>query len=248
MNLAMNDYTTETKTSILIVEDDVRLAALMQEYLTQSGMRVEIETRGDRACQRILEQPPDLVVLDLMLPGQDGFSICRSLRPQFTRPILMLTARDDDIDQVVGLEMGADDYVTKPIQPRVLLARIQALLRRCPTSTASLQQDHPDSLEVVFDAFRISVSTREVYLQGKLLDFTTNEFELLWLLARNAGRVVSRDQILAELRGIGYDGVDRSVDVGISRLRRKLGDDPEHPFRIKTVRGKGYLLAREAWK
>ncbi len=218
----------------------------MQEYLQQNAIDVFIEHRGDLACQRVIAETPDLVVLDLMLPGMDGLEICKAVRPQYSGPILMLTARDEDIDQVVGLEVGADDYVTKPVQPRVLLARIRALLRRMPRHE---QQQVPCAAEEVrLGAFRISAAARSAWLDGELLDLTTNEFELLWLLATHAGEILTRDMILDRLRGIGYDGLDRSVDIRISRLRKKLGDDTQRPFLIKTIRGKGYLFAKEAWE
>ncbi len=239
-----NSLVSCVNVDILLVEDDVRLAALVQEYLQQQGMRVAVEHRGDRACERILSASPDLVVLDLMLPGMDGLAICKAVRPRYSGPVLMLTARDEDIDQVVGLEVGADDYVTKPVQPRVLLARIRALLRRFPRAESSPAEQE----EVQIGCFRISAVAREACLGDELLDLTTNEFELLWLLATHAGEVLTRDTILDQLRGIGYDGLDRSVDIRVSRLRRKLGDDSQRPFRIKTIRGKGYLFAKEAWE
>jgi two-component system OmpR family response regulator/two-component system response regulator RstA len=236
---------------ILLVEDDKRLAALVQEYLQQQGLVVAIEYRGDRAVERIMEERPDLVVLDLMLPGKDGFEVCKEVRPGYTGSILMLTARDEDIDQVVGLEIGADDYVTKPVQPRVLLARIRVLLRRLAkpqnANGAAWRCEPHGCRELRFGQLHINAATREVRVHGELVDFTTTEFELLWLLAGRAGKILSRDDILEALRGISYDGVDRSVDLRFSRLRKKLGDDPVRPTRIKTVRGKGYLFVSESW-
>ena len=232
---------------VLLVEDDVRLAALIQEYLQNQSINVSIEHRGDLACDRILNESPDLVVLDLMLPGLDGLSVCRTVRPKYDGPILMLTARDEDIDQVVGLEIGADDYVTKPVQPRVLLARIRALLRRFPKREPSPGTVTAVKTEHHYDTFKISATAREAWLDGAVVDLTTNEFELLWLLASRPGEILSRDIILENLRGIDYDGADRSVDLRISRLRKKLGDNTSHPTRIKTIRGKGYLLVKEAW-
>ncbi len=242
----MNASVTDTCARILLVEDDSRLAALTQEYLQQQAMRVSIEHRGDRACQRIVSECPDLVVLDLMLPGLDGLEVCKAVRSQYSGPILMLTARDEDIDQVVGLEIGADDYVTKPVQPRLLLARIRALLRRF--DGAADRVPYSAENEVRIGCFRMSMAAREAWLNDIPLALTTNEFELLWLLASHAGEVLSRDAILNQLRGIGFDGFDRSVDIRVSRLRKKLGDDTQRPFRIKTVRGKGYLFAKEAWE
>lgn len=231
-------------TRILLVEDDQRLADLTAEYLTKNDLQVSIESRGDTAETRILAEQPDLVILDVMLPGKDGFEVCRAVRQQYRGVILMLTARDEDFDQIFGLEMGADDYIAKPVQPRVLLARIKALLRRLPTAG-----DAPSNggEKMTFGQFNISQSTRTATLNGQMIDLTTAEFDLLWLLASHAGNVLSRDDLLLELRGIGFDGLDRSIDARISRLRRKLNDDPENPTRIKTVRGKGYLFSKHDW-
>ena len=229
--------------NILLVEDDERLAELTAEYLTKNDMKVAIEPRGDTAEARILAEQPDLVILDVMLPGKDGFEVCRAVRPNYRGVILMLTARDEDFDQILGLEMGADDYIAKPVQPRVLLARIKALLRRLPSADAPAAE----SEKMIFGQFNISQSTRTAMLTGQNIDLTTAEFDLLWLLANHAGNVLSRDDLLQELRGIGFDGLDRSIDARISRLRKKLNDDPENPTRIKTVRGKGYLFSKHDW-
>jgi two-component system OmpR family response regulator/two-component system response regulator RstA len=231
-------------TRILLVEDDQRLADLTAEYLSKNDFQVSIEPRGDTAEARILAEQPDLVMLDVMLPGKDGFEVCRAIRPKYHGIILMLTARDEDFDQIFGLEMGADDYISKPVQPRVLLARIKALLRRQPKTGDTPAGDHE---KMVFGQFNISQSTRSATLNGELIDLTTAEFDLLWLLASHAGNVLSRDDLLQELRGIGFDGLDRSIDARISRLRKKLNDDPENPTRIKTVRGKGYLFSKHDW-
>ena len=232
------------KTRILLIEDDERLALLTAEYLRKNDFTVDIEARGDTAETRILEANPDLVVLDVMLPGQDGFAVCRAVRPKYEGIILMLTARDEDIDQILGLELGADDYITKPVPPRLLLARIKALLRRAgPTGTETGDEDET----ITFGSFRISQQTRTAMLGGETIDLTTAEFDLLWLLASHAGNVLSRDDLLQQLRGIGFDGLDRSIDARISRLRKKLNDDPENPTRIKTVRGKGYLFSKHDW-
>ncbi len=230
----------EDMPQILIVEDDERLAMLTQDYLRKNGLDVAIETDGTRAIRRIIAEQPDLVVLDVMLPGSDGLTVCREVRAQYQQPILMLTARTDDMDQVLGLEMGADDYVAKPAQPRVLLARIRALLRRSDTAPV---ESSPQRLE--FGDLVIDNGGRSVTLNDELVDFTSAEYDLLWLLASNAGRILSREDIFERLRGIEYDGQDRSIDVRISRIRPKIGDDPENPKRIKTVRSKGYLFVKE---
>ncbi len=229
-------------TRILLVEDDERLAELTAEYLSRNELTVSIEPRGDIAENRIVTEQPDLVILDVMLPGKDGFEVCRAVRQAYRGVILMLTARDEDFDQILGLELGADDYIAKPVQPRVLLARIKALLRRLPSTN-----DTDDLESKVFGQFRISQATRTAVLNNQTIDLTTAEFDLLWLLASHAGNVLSRDDLLQELRGIGFDGLDRSIDARISRLRKKLNDDPENPTRIKTVRGKGYLFSKHDW-
>lgn len=227
--------------NILIVEDDERLATLTKEYLEHNGLNVSVEGDGAKAVDRILAERPDLVILDLMLPGEDGISICRRVRSQYYGQILMLTARADDLDEVLGLEMGADDYVAKPVRPRVLLARVRALLRRGATP--------PDAEPVVqssltFGPLVVDNSRREAWLDGGSIDLTSAEFDLLWLLCSNAGRILSREEIFAQLRGIEYDGQDRSIDVRVSRIRPKIGDDPIHPRLIKTVRSKGYLFVQ----
>jgi len=224
---------------VLIIEDDVRLAELTRDYLESNGFKVTVEGEGSRGVEQILALQPDLVILDLMLPGEDGLSICRRVRPDYAGPILMLTARTDDMDQVLGLEMGADDYVPKPVQPRVLLARMRALLRR-----AEIADQSGDS-RLSFGNLEVDSATREAWLEGERVDLTSAEFDLLWLLASNAGRVLTREEIFNNLRGIKYDGQDRSIDVRVSRIRPKIGDDPNHPHRIKTVRSKGYLFVKE---
>lgn len=234
---------------ILIVEDDERLADLTREYLESNGLTVTLESHGGNAVERIKSEQPDLVVLDLMLPGEDGLSICRRVRPAYTGPILMLTARTDDLDQVLGLEMGADDYVSKPVKPRVLLARIRALLRRVTEGNGANGEQAGTAEEPVrlqFNDLVVDRAMREAWLNDESIDLTSAEFDLLWLLASSAGRVLSREEIFTALRGIEYDGQDRSIDVRVSRIRPKIGDDPVHPRRIKTVRSKGYLFVKEA--
>lgn len=179
---------------ILIVEDDERLAELTREYLESNGLTVSLETHGGPAVERIRNEQPDLVVLDLMLPGEDGLSICRRVRPFYSGPIIMLTARTDDLDQVLGLEMGADDYIGKPVKPRVLLARIRAMLRRV-TETGQSAGDEAGGEEPVrlqFNDLVVDRSMREAWLNDESIDLTSAEFDLLWLLASNAGRVLSR--------------------------------------------------------
>jgi DNA-binding response OmpR family regulator len=234
---------TNTTIDILLIEDDRRLAELTAEYFRQNGLSVAVEERGDRAMARFHETRPRIVLLDLMLPGANGLDLCHELRQIFEGPILIFTARDSDVDQVIGLEAGADDYVAKPVDPMVLLARTRALLRR----VEHLQAAPENGGEITLGALRISYTAQQVWLDGETVELTTQEFELLSLLARNAGRILSREDIFRETRGIEYDGVDRSIDGRISRLRRRLGDSATAPTRIKTVWGKGYLLVPDAW-
>jgi len=228
---------------ILLVEDDRRLADLTAEYFRQNGLTVALESRGDRAIARFNDVRPRVVLLDLMLPGTDGLTVCRELRHIFDGPILIFTARDSDIDQVIGLEAGADDYVAKPVDPMLLLARTRALLRRVDGSAAVKQYTG----DIILGGLRISEAAQDVWLDGASVQLTTQEFELLCLLAKHAGTVLSRDAIFSHLRGIEYDGLDRSIDGRISKLRRKLKDCATTPTRIKTVWGKGYLLVPDAW-
>ncbi|WP_396589385.1 response regulator [Bermanella sp. R86510] len=247
MNTEPTQQTDETW-HIMIVEDDERLSDLTQDYLQSNGMHVTVEADGSRAVERIKQEQPDLVILDLMLPGEDGLSVCRLVRPTYSGPILMLTARDDDLDQVLGLEMGADDYLAKPVRPRVLLARIRALLRRLkdvPSAQDGQQGASTGPQRVTFANLVVDNGMREAWLNDDPIELTSAEFDLLWLLSSNAGRVLSREEIFTALRGIEYDGQDRSIDVRVSRIRPKIGDDPVQPKRIKTVRSKGYLFVKE---
>ncbi len=226
---------------ILLVEDDERLASLVQTFLQQHGFDVRLVNNGLAVEATCREFQPDLVVLDLMLPGLDGFAVCRAIRPWYKSPILMLTAKQSDIDQVLGLELGADDYVIKPVEPRVLLARIHALLRR--SQPASMV----DANSLEFGKLQLSQASREAYFAGALVELTSYEFDLLWMLAKHAGQTVRREAIHKQIIGREYDGLDRTVDVRVSHLRRKLGDNADTPFRIKTVWGKGYLFVADAW-
>ena len=232
-----------SNSKVLVVEDDSKLARLVQEYLEKEGLTVSIESRGDQAVERILHESPDCVILDIMLPGLDGLEVCKRLRPEYTGPILMLTARRDEVDEVVGLELGADDYLAKPVRPRVLLARIRALLRRA-SENADQATRNGGSAIVVGDLV-INPANRTVTLGRGHVDLTTSEFDLLRYLAERAGRVVMRQELFEHLKGIPYDGMDRSIDLTVTRLRKKLGDDAKPPRLIKSVRGSGYLMARD---
>ena len=234
----------QTQPRILIVEDDPRLAELTAEYLQANGFEVAVEGDGARAVRRIVDSQPDLVILDLMLPGLDGLQVCRLLRQESQGlPILMLTARDDSHDQVLGLEMGADDYVSKPCEPRVLLARVRTLLRRSSVNEPRLDHDL-----IVIGGLRIDLAERTVSWRGDEVELSSGEYNLLVVLARNAGEVLNRDRILQQLRGIEFNGTDRSVDVAISKLRRKFDDNAGEARKIKTVWGKGYLFSRVEWE
>lgn len=228
---------------LLLVEDDHRLAGLTARYLQQNGLNVVIESEGDKAIAAFQREQPRIVLLDWMLPGKDGLSICRELRQTFSGPILIFTAKDSDIDQVIGLEAGADDFVSKPVEPMVLLARIRALLRRLDQA----QEAPANPSEIVLGGLRISEASQRVWLDGTERLLTTQEFELLLVLARSPGTIFSRDMLFRRTRGIDYDGLDRSIDGRISKLRKKLDDNALTPTRIKTVWGKGYLLAPDAW-
>lgn len=229
-------------THILLVEDDLRLAKLVQQFLQQNNLQVSVIHRGDLVEEFILKHDPDLVILDIMLPQMDGFSICRKIRPHYKNPILFLTAKDSDLDHVLGLNIGADDYIIKPIEPHVLLARIHSVLRRMQDNK------NPENDSINIGQLSIDQKSRKVILAGRQVELTSHEFELLWLLATNAGKTQSRDYIYKIVIGREYDGLDRSVDVRISRLRKKLGDNNESPYKIITVWGKGYLLSASAWE
>jgi DNA-binding response OmpR family regulator len=228
--------------SILLVEDDLRLAELVSRYLENHGFSMTIVSRGDEVVMRVQRDNPDLVILDLGLPGEDGFTICRQLRPAYTNPILILTARDNDIDHVLGLELGADDYVIKPVEPRVLLARVGVLLRRSRPPVASAT-----GKTLTFGRLLINVGSRAVKWDGQSIALSRNEFDLLVYLAGHPGEIQSREQLFKSLYNRDYDGLDRMLDIRISRLRKKLDDDAENPQRIKTIWGQGYLFVPDAW-
>ncbi|GJM10050.1 MAG: DNA-binding response regulator [Lysobacteraceae bacterium] len=232
---------TPSKDRILVIDDDEDLTEMIRDFLLSSGFEVQTVANGNEAVERIVSDQPNLVVLDLMLPGIDGLSVCRQVRPSYSGPILMLTALADDIDEVTGLEVGADDYLAKPVRPRVLLARIRALLRRVEQTPVAAVEDAPlRTLQI--GALAIDRGAREVRMADRLVDLTAAEFELLWLLASQAGHVVSREHLHDQTLHTVYDGLDRTIDLRVSRLRRKIGDDPRQPSVIKTVRGRGYLL------
>jgi DNA-binding response OmpR family regulator len=217
---------------ILIIDDDVSLNALLTEYLQGFGHTLVSETTAAAGRQRLRRELPDLLILDVMLPDTDGLTLCREFRAEYDLPIIMLTARGEVADRVMGLELGADDYVPKPFEPRELVARIQSVIRRV--------RDRARSEVLVCDGLRLETETRRVELDGNDVELTTMEFALLKGLMESRGRVMSRDRLIERLRGIDADVYDRSIDMLISRLREKLGDEPSQPRFIRTVRMSGY--------
>jgi len=226
---------------ILLVEDDRRLAQLVKDFLEANDFQVFIEEHGNRVLRQLQNLNPALVILDLMLPGRDGLSLCQEMRPLFGGPILILTARDSDLDQILGLEYGADDYVIKPAEPRVLLARIRALMRRYYQQEEQLQES------LSFGQLSIQPVSRSLTLAGEAVSLSSHEFDLLLTLASQAGRILSREFLFNQIYHRDYDGLDRSIDVRISQLRKKLQDTSDTPQRIKTIWGKGYLFVADAW-
>ena len=223
----------------MVVEDDASLASWIADYLTTQNFQVAVADRGDDAIELIKDDIPDLVLLDINLPGKDGFEVCKEVRNYYFNPILMMTARDDEFDEVLGLELGADDYVTKPIRARALLARIKSLLRRIDSERAT--QSNKELLN--FGSLTIDLKSRTATLNKASLELSSNEFNVLWILASQAGEIVSRESLIKELRGIEYDGFDRSTDILVSRLRKKLNLEESEQQRIKTIWGKGYLFS-----
>lgn len=227
---------------ILLAEDDVRLASLVKDYLESTGdYAVTVEINGGKVQRTLTDVLPDLIILDVMLPNKDGLTLCREIRPNFSGPILMLTARNNDADQILGLECGADDYVIKPAEPRVLLARVRALLRRYALDEKSEKET------LVFGDLSICCSSRTVTFAGEAVDLSSHEFDLLLTFARQPGQTMSREFLFNTIYSRPYDGLDRTIDVRISQLRKKLGDNADKPFRIKTIWGRGYMFIEDAW-
>jgi DNA-binding response OmpR family regulator len=231
--------TSEPALTALLIEDDLRLASFTAEYLQGHGITVTHLADGRLGLEEARRGRYDIVLLDLMLPGKDGLEVCRELRTSSDVPILMLTARGEEADRVMGLELGADDYLPKPFAARELVARIRALVRR-----ARGKAGPPDKL-VRVGGLTVDPSARRAILDGRELSLTGYEFEILRALAERAGRVLSREQLMELAKGNAEESFDRSIDVHVSRLRHKLGDDPKRPRLLKTVRGAGYLLAGE---
>ncbi len=220
---------------ILLIEDDARLAAMVAEYLGGVGYRVEVAPTGGAGLERLARDAFDAVVLDLMLPDMDGLDVCRALRTRAPLPVLMLTARGDAADRIVGLEMGADDYLPKPFEPRELLARLRAILRRGVVREGKALR---------FGRLEIDRDARLVRIDGAERGLTSYQFDVLVALADNAGRVLSREALMDLLKGAPLEAFDRSIDVQVSRIRQAIEDDPKKPRRIVTVRGAGYVFAK----
>jgi two-component system phosphate regulon response regulator OmpR len=228
-----------------LIDDDEDLHELLQTYFEDMQIGLTASETPQKGIDYVKNNPVDLVILDLMLPGMDGFEVCKKLREENPLlPIIMLTAKGDDFNKIVGLELGADDYMSKPFNPRELLARIKTILRRVErTSAAGLSRDENIIYSPTWD-FSLNLDSREVILKGRVLDFTATEFDLLKSLMENAGIVQSRDSLMNKVKGIDFEAFDRSIDVYISKLRQKLGDDPKKPEIIKTVWGIGYIFPK----
>lgn len=219
---------------VIVVEDESELADLVAHYLRGHQFRIDIAPNAERALEMLELEDPSAYIVDVRLPGIDGFELCRRLRERgYDGAILMLTARTEVVDEVKGLELGADDYLTKPVRPRVLVARLRK----------ALGQRHPTSRRVCVGTLAIDATRREVTQHESLVELTTAEFDLLWALARRVGEVVTREELFSAAGRSVYDARDRSIDLRVSRLRKKLGDDPNRPDLIKSVRGVGYMLA-----
>jgi DNA-binding response OmpR family regulator len=223
--------------SILIIDDDAKLNALLTDYLKKYSFSVKAVTHPQAGLRSIKENEPDLVILDIMLPDMDGFEVCREIRKQFSIPVIMLTARGEVTDRIVGLELGADDYLPKPFEPRELVARIQAVLRR------GHQQTQREIRK--FGSLAVDFGKHTIAVDGEPVELTTAEFEILALFIERSGKLLDRNYILDHVRGIEWEAFDRSVDVLVSRLRQKLKDDPKNPRFIKTIWGSGYMFIGE---
>ena len=224
--------------TVLLVEDDLKLAKIMQAFLQENDFRVEIEGHGDRAVDRILGTQPDAVVLDINLPGSNGFTICRQVRPYYQGAILILTARTEELDEVLGLEVGADDFLSKPVRPMALVTRLKLRLRRYVNNTNAVQE----VLEV--GDLVIHLESRLLELHGKPIKLTNAEFDILVVLARNKNKLTSREELFNRVHtSESYDFGDRSVDMHVLRLRRKIETDPKNPVRLQSVYGDGYMLS-----
>jgi len=225
-----------TKNKVLIVDDEANICELIRLYVEKEGYNAIIATDGAKAVEKFMQEKPDMVLLDIMLPVKDGWQVCREIRAVSDTPIIMLTAKGETFDKVLGLELGADDYIVKPFEPKELVARMKAVLRRTEARTAPQEES---GNELVFDGLKIGRETYEIYLDGKKIEMPPKEFELLYFLARNKNKVYTRDQLLDEIWGYEFFGDSRTVDVHIKRIREKIESEGKN-WQLKTVWGVGY--------
>lgn len=228
--------------NILIIDDDIKLITLLTEYLEQNLFSVSHLLDSLSSLETIQKHPPDLIILDYMMPGKDGLEVLRDIRSNYDLPVIMLTARGDDTDKIVGLELGADDYLAKPFNPRELLARIKAVLRR-KNSLSAISAKTADGL-ISVDDLVLKKATHTVEVQGKVIDLSVSEFNILEVLMKHPNKILSRDQIMNMAKGKDFMAFDRSIDIHISKLRSKIEADPSSPKRIKTIWGSGYMLTQ----
>ncbi len=224
---------------ILIVDEDKALCDLIKRYLTENGYLALTAKDGDEMYQQLEQNTPDLIIMDLMLPGEDGLSLAKQIRSKGNMPIIILSARGDEVDRIVGLEVGADDYLPKPFNPRELLARIRSVLRRTQSNP---DQDSSDSEDIVFGNYRFLPQSRQLFLNDEEIVLTSGEFTLLEVFVNNPNRILNRDSLLQLLKGYEHQPYDRSIDVRITRLRRKIEPDPAKPIYIRTIWGEGYMF------
>ncbi len=234
--MSESDLKTET---ILIVDDDKALCNLIKRYLAENGYLALTAKDGVEMHQQLEKNTPDLIIMDLMLPGEDGLTLAKQIRNKGNMPIIILSARGDEVDRIVGLEVGADDYLPKPFNPRELLARIRSVLRRTQTNQA---QDSNNTEEIVFGDFRVQPQSRQLFINNEEVVLTSGEFTLLEVFVNNPNRILSRDSLLQLLKGYEHQPYDRSIDVRITRLRRKIEPDPSKPTYIHTIWGEGYMF------
>jgi len=229
------------KNRVLLIDDDGKLRKLLREYLEENGFQVLTLADGSEALDKIRTESPDIVILDIMLPGKDGLEILREIRMNYSIPIIMLTAKGDDTDRIVGLELGADDYLAKPFNPRELLARMKAVLRRVVHEKTGVVEGKTD-LYIKAGDLTLNRAKQNLLLEGREVELSSTEYKILEVLMTRPNRVLNRDQLMNLARGRDFDAFDRSIDVHISKLRAKIESDPRSPKRIKTVWGSGYMF------
>jgi two-component system response regulator RstA len=231
-------------TRLVFAEDDTALAGLLKDYLERHDFQVTVVHDGAHVMEVVQQEAPDAVLLDIMLPNVDGLTLCQNLRTWYQKPIILFTANDSEIKHILGLELGANDYIVKTTSPSILLARLHSQLRQYqPTQSTTV----PSNSLIRIGQLTIDKTNRTVLIGSDNINLSSSDFDMLWLLACHAGEILTRDQLLRATRNIDYDGLDRSIDIAISRLRKKLLDDADEPARIKTIRNKGYLLSPSGW-